>query len=315
MSDSAKQRQTPRAMIHRRIMDAAADRPDASLGVLADVVPGASPELVERVLDEYGDPADESGDTEQTGDEDEGDDVPALAELSEKQRETIHAIRVHPVATQRELGDILDVTAATISQRVSGIPGFDWSDRAAFADTLVGTDGSTDSTDPDAQASAADSNTTDNGGASDDEQHETGDTADPEEAATAETSTTSSGGTASETITIELGRSNADTDAAEVQDTPAAAGSSSSTDERAATASDGGTVRTQEPEHVERLTDRIASLESTLESVNWTDSRADAGKTRVLSDPDLVAKVVRACMHDDDIDESEEREIIAALMN
>lgn len=50
--------QQPRAIIHKRIMDAAAARPNAALAELAGDVPGASTDLVERVLDEYGDPAD-----------------------------------------------------------------------------------------------------------------------------------------------------------------------------------------------------------------------------------------------------------------
>ncbi|MDG5778990.1 hypothetical protein VB773_01185 [Haloarculaceae archaeon H-GB2-1] len=49
----------PRAMIHRRILDVAASQPDASLAGIADEVSGATEELVDRVLSEYGDPADQ----------------------------------------------------------------------------------------------------------------------------------------------------------------------------------------------------------------------------------------------------------------
>ena len=52
----------PRAMVHRRILDVAASRPDATLSAIAGEVSGASPSLVERVLDEYGDPAGEDPD-------------------------------------------------------------------------------------------------------------------------------------------------------------------------------------------------------------------------------------------------------------
>ncbi|MFB6191979.1 MAG: hypothetical protein ABEI11_01515 [Haloarculaceae archaeon] len=47
---------TPRAVIHKRILDVAADQPDASMAAIADEITGATTDLVERVLDEYGDP-------------------------------------------------------------------------------------------------------------------------------------------------------------------------------------------------------------------------------------------------------------------
>lgn len=48
--------QVPKAMIHKKILDAARDDPDAAIETLADEVRGASSDLVERVLAEYGDP-------------------------------------------------------------------------------------------------------------------------------------------------------------------------------------------------------------------------------------------------------------------
>jgi len=44
-------------MIHKKILDAAESEPDASMAEIADGITGASVELVERVLEEYGDPA------------------------------------------------------------------------------------------------------------------------------------------------------------------------------------------------------------------------------------------------------------------
>lgn len=52
----------PRAMIHCQILDIAASRPDVSYTAIADEVSGATPSLVERVLDEYGDPGDDGQD-------------------------------------------------------------------------------------------------------------------------------------------------------------------------------------------------------------------------------------------------------------
>lgn len=70
----------PRAVVHKRILDVAADEPDAPVAALADEVSGASPDLVERVLEEYGDPADGSGSgpdeangTDQSADTDAGE--------------------------------------------------------------------------------------------------------------------------------------------------------------------------------------------------------------------------------------------------
>lgn len=131
----------PRSMRHKRILDVAANNPDASMADLAAEVPSATPDLVERVLEQYGDPADD--DAMPSTDESPmstGTDEPSRADLTEKQLETLRAIAAHPDAPQRELAEVLDVTAATVSNRVSDIPGFDWSDRAAFVDGMFDTD-------------------------------------------------------------------------------------------------------------------------------------------------------------------------------
>ncbi|MFB6233651.1 MAG: winged helix-turn-helix domain-containing protein, partial [Haloarculaceae archaeon] len=57
MSRTDSGRGSPRAVIHRRILDVAESRPDASLEAIGDEVAGATTDLVEQVLDEYGDPA------------------------------------------------------------------------------------------------------------------------------------------------------------------------------------------------------------------------------------------------------------------
>ncbi|WP_225335336.1 MarR family transcriptional regulator [Halomicrobium urmianum] len=66
------------------------------------------------------------------------DCYPDPEELTPKQRETMRAIREHPNATQRELADRLDVTSPTISVRVNNIDGFDWENRQAFAEAVLG---------------------------------------------------------------------------------------------------------------------------------------------------------------------------------
>lgn len=65
--------QVPRATIHKKILNAAADDPDSSMEEIAEQVSGASVGLVEKVLDQYGDPAEqqESTDQPETNDADE----------------------------------------------------------------------------------------------------------------------------------------------------------------------------------------------------------------------------------------------------
>lgn len=129
----------PRAMIHKRILESAESAPEASLESIAAEVAGASPALVERVLDEYGDPADS------TPAEEAGPDAPTAdssdGELSEAQRETLEAIADRPDATQAVIAEELDVSPATVSRRLSDVPGFEWSDRAAFVATFLEADG------------------------------------------------------------------------------------------------------------------------------------------------------------------------------
>lgn len=63
MSQSYNQ---PRAVVHRNILDVAAAEPDASMEGIARRVTGATTPLVERVLENYGDPAAEDADDDET---------------------------------------------------------------------------------------------------------------------------------------------------------------------------------------------------------------------------------------------------------
>jgi len=159
----------PRAVIHKKILDAAATNPDASMAELGDLVSGASVELVEQVLDDYGDPGTDAGSSdqgdgasapaddasEQSQDEPRTDQTTAMhdqdrradvasivrpSDLTEKQRETLRAIAERPEATQAELADELGVSGATINTRVNSIPGFDWASRQEFADAMIDND-------------------------------------------------------------------------------------------------------------------------------------------------------------------------------
>jgi transposase-like protein len=58
-------------VIHKKILDAADSDPDASMEEIADEIGGASTELVERVFEQYGDPAGD-GQSSQDGEKTEG---------------------------------------------------------------------------------------------------------------------------------------------------------------------------------------------------------------------------------------------------
>lgn len=148
----------PRAVIHKKILDAGTDQPEASMEKLADEVSGASVELVKQVLKEYGDPAadDQAGEASKStanGDDETTHDTPIESmatesehagfdissdhvELTEKQHETLRAIYDHPEATQADLADILDVSSATINNRVNTIPGFEWENREELVEPM-----------------------------------------------------------------------------------------------------------------------------------------------------------------------------------
>jgi transcriptional regulator with XRE-family HTH domain len=160
MAQSEGGGQPPRAVIHKRILDAAKEQPDASLTELAGDIAGASVELVEQVLEEYGDPVDgaeETAEPEQGIETEQSNEVEEEAsstttepaaidepepktssweDLTEKQRETLRAVRNRLSATQEEIGKVLGVSGATISNRLSDIEGFDWEERQDFVSEM-----------------------------------------------------------------------------------------------------------------------------------------------------------------------------------
>ena len=156
-------RTLPKSIRHKHILDIAADKPEASLETIAEEVPSATTDLVEHVLDEYGDPAsnggtgeevDEddhtnSGDVDSLGDNevensaengtfDDNEELthPTSLDLTDDQREVLRTVYEHPEATQREIGAVLDVSAATICNRVKAIEGFDWKRRRTFVEAV-----------------------------------------------------------------------------------------------------------------------------------------------------------------------------------
>jgi DNA-binding Lrp family transcriptional regulator len=260
MSADDDARSLPKSMRHKQVLDVAEKNPDASVEELASMVPSATTELVEHVLEEYGDPAttteseekpasteenpadsDDSSDrTAETIDDTAGtesseertSEYPEPEALSEKQREVLAVIAAHPEATQREIGEWLDVSASTVSNRVNSIEKFEWNDRASFVEAVY-------------SGSSSPEKTADSGTTGETVSSETMNSATPDTTADIETELT-------------------------------------------------------------RLEERIAELEATL-----TD---ETDETAAFSDPELVHKVVHACMKSDSISEAEELRILQSLL-
>lgn len=160
----------PRAIIHKKIIDVAKERPDTSITELAEIVNGASPDLVEHVLEEYGDPARVServgGDPVEESPEETEDDSNIKTEqkltdsdlatqeeeelqrepvtdpnrIPEKQREILRTIYEKPEKTQKEIAEQFDVSSATICRRINDVDGFEWNDRHEFVERIFGTE-------------------------------------------------------------------------------------------------------------------------------------------------------------------------------
>lgn len=148
----------PRAVVHKNILDEAKTSPKASIEHIAEKVSGATPDLVERVLEDYGDPGEENGDSimddnsaetissATTGDSlepeentDAHSDTPSRPnELTNKQLITLRAIFNNPQATQVEIAEQLGVTNVTVCNRVNDIDAFDWRQREEFVNRLFG---------------------------------------------------------------------------------------------------------------------------------------------------------------------------------
>lgn len=128
----------PRAVIHKQILDVAEERPDATIEELASQISGASGDLVERVLGEYGDPTDESSESEAqpstppTGSGEDASESLDHSDITLKQRQTLEEIYKHPGATQSDIAEIFDIGRTSINHRLNNIPGFEWERRHEF---------------------------------------------------------------------------------------------------------------------------------------------------------------------------------------
>ncbi|PSP45728.1 hypothetical protein BRC60_11655 [Halobacteriales archaeon QH_1_68_42] len=269
--------------------------PEATMAEVAEEVSGASTDLVERVLDEYGDPAAASteggpalatdgdqqtdatastGAPESTDESGPGDDVATTDdpgpgrgsdetpvtdpdELTEKERAVLEVVAERPDATQQAVADVLGVSRATVSKRASGIEGFDWSERASFVERLFGT----------ARAS---------------EPLVRGDTDAP---------------TVSRSNLASTARADGDSRRAGDALSPPDAGRPSA-----------GGERTADREDVLARLDRI---EARLDDLASGEAAESSGG---ITDPELAHKVVHACMESEHVSEDEELDVVAAVL-
>jgi DNA-binding CsgD family transcriptional regulator len=292
-------------VIHRKILDVAESRPDASLEAIADDVSGASVDLVDRVLTEYGDPhRDDSGDSgavevdasssAATGNSDgDGESLQSVPDLTEKERITLRAVAEDPDAPQSAIAEKLGVTRATVSRRLNSIEGFEWRTRREFAERVFGP--STDHEEQSDQGTAApervaadgyrDDVAASGGDAPADENAGTDESSEADESAEADERSTDDG--ANETETREA--SPMDADVSDDGETPGAA--------------DDPSVDAQ----IETLRSSISGLERRVAELDGPEQSSEV-------DPELVQKVIHACMNADSISEDEELIVLKRLM-
>lgn len=341
---SSQANTAPRALVHKQILSAAAEMPEASLEEIADEVAGASTPLVERVLEEYGDPAD-NDDADSTAMSQP--DLPIdIDELSSAKRETLAAVLEHPDATQQEIATKLDVSSATVSQRLRDIEGFDWADRGSIVATLAESDvsltGGGATSQADEEPTAVSSSDEPVGESMDEsvsdesmdesvaESPETTD--DSAESATVNSKASDAGGedrseavdgsqAGAEPSAVDDDSGAVDTDSDESEPSPGDA------DEANAESSAFKVEGIQEIE--QRLTDleeTVATQREEMESVlerGMSELEADIEETitdggqfepqPAIQDDELLAKVIRASIADEQISEEEELQIIEAL--
>jgi hypothetical protein len=291
MSTGERDGALPRSMRQRRVLDVAAEHPDASIEEIASRIPTATPELVDRVLGEYGDPgANETADSSDSEMSDhEPQDSADRDELTDKQREVLELVRDDPGATQRELGERLGISAAAVSNRVNDLDGFEWSDRLAFAEAVV------------------------------DDDHGDADTASEPGDADA--------GTESDTDAATAPAEGADATASD-QGGPDAVPDRDSESEASEHA--GGPSTPDDLERtVDELSDRVGELSGRLDELeaiaagegssgrvaDGGEQRSNSADTAPFDDPELVQKVAHACLRDENITETEERRILRALLS
>lgn len=337
MSGISGKQNEPRSIRQKRILSIAAENPEASLEQIASKVATATPDVVEKVLKKFGDPAeqdptmgqpnteiatsdggkpkskggsqltdevakiqkvpvetaeDQQAEPNETTNTTPSASLPTPEALTPKQRETFEAIRENPEATQRELAEILGISAPTVNGRVNAIPGFEWENRVSFVTTVLG---------------SADSETIEEAESSESLSK------DAVSRATTETGTEDSPMDPAEQPTDDAYDNTGDEIGTNTVASPETPGSLES-----------GTVGASldiESAQIERLIRCINDLQAQLDRSNraidadQTPEHPNSSKQKhPFDDPELAHKIIRVCMETEKITEDEEIKIIEHLL-
>ena len=339
---------TPRALIHKKILEAAATMPEATMAEVADEVSGASTDLVERVLAEYGDPADSESDSGESP-ADTGDESP-VDTGGEPPAETGGEPTVETQSESAETGRRPDQSDDRVGTDEPGV-GPDGTDEnpPVRADGDVAVDDRAAGNETEGEPETDDSERADAGGSETESETMTDDTPvrAPEELSDKELAVlevvAERPDATQEEIADVLGVSRATISkrASGIEGfdwqrratfvdrlfgdevgtlTRGAAESSTvppSSLERVDARTDGDRRRTVESEldsggAVDRnkIVARLDRIESRLDSLESREARAKG-----ISDPTLAHKVVHACMESDKVSEEEELQVVSAVLN
>jgi len=206
--------------------------------------------------------------------------LPDPDDLTQKENETLKAIHYEPTATQQQVAEMLDVSRATVSNRVNAIEGFDWADRQSFVTSVLdnptggmaNSAGTTGTTDPTNTTDTPDTETTP-------EPDSEPVTSSPGPEPTASASTNGSTPTNGSQDTLV-------TDGADALRRP-----------------DVESMATT----LETMNERLSELESTIDEVQ-------TAQASLSDDHEILHKVVHACMDSERFSEAEELAVLKTLL-
>lgn len=268
--------------------ESASDEPGAEPEAAADPTdPVAEPNAEAEPSDASTETVESDADAASSADE----TVPDPEDLTQKERETLRAISYEPTATQEQIAEMLSISRATVSNRVNAIPGFEWADRGSFVEGVFDEHITvetpmTPNDDGSAVAQNAGKEPVADGASSSLSDQPGGDSLPQEPPSSAPDG---------------------------VVDGPAPTESASQTADQNATTDSAATGSENDLEDIshqlEDVAQRLATMEQEIQGPDETDEAS------LLSDTDLVHKVVYACMNSDRITEEEELQILDTLMS
>jgi hypothetical protein len=286
----------PTSLRQKRVLDVAAEHPDASLEELASMVPSATTDMVERVLDDFGDPAAEANQDKATPADSSPADTPSTDEEAEVEAPG-------SVGEESETPATTDAVAGDSSRSDDeATPGRTFEDLPEKQRELL----SFVAEDPSAT------------------QEEIGDRLGVTRATVSRRATDIPGLEWTdrerfvETVMNDVPMADVSTDGGSTSEGPAASSGSTTTVAGTTGTSEGESSRpaADDPDpgmETAALAERVDRLESKLAEL---DSNETAGGVEAaVADPELLHKVVHACMASEAIDADEELQILRDLLS